>query len=147
MKIYVAADHAGFEVKKKILSLLKEHGYEPINLGTDSIESVDYPEYAQKLALRLQGDLDTRGILICGSGIGISIAANRYKKIRAFVCHSTEEAIIARQHNDANVICFGARSMKWPLIKECLHKFLKEEFEGGRHERRVHKIDDCEDCV
>lgn len=147
MKIFVAADHAGFEMKEKILEELVSQGYDTVNLGTDSLESVDYPDYARKLARRLQREEGSRGVLICGSGIGISIAANRYKRIRAFVCHSGDEARRARQHNDGNVICFGARVLEWPMIKECLDIFLKTEFEsGGRHERRVHKMDDCEDC-
>lgn len=147
MKIFVAADHAGFEMKEKILAELISQGYEVVNLGADSVESVDYPDYAKKLALRMQREEGSRGVLVCGSGIGISIAANRYKRIRAFVCHSTDEASMARKHNNANVVCFGARFLEWQAIKACLDTFLNTEFEsGGRHERRVHKMDDCEDC-
>ena len=142
MKIAIASDHGGFELKEKIKSYLASKKMETEDLGTDSPESVDYPDFAKKMArhiLALKADL---GILICGTGVGISIAANRFKGIRAALLYSPFVAEMAKKHNNANVVVFGGRTMDFENVKECLDVFLKTEFEGGRHLRRIEKIDE-----
>jgi len=142
MKIAIASDHGGFELKEKIKSYLASKAMETEDLGTDSPESVDYPDFAKKIArhiLALKADL---GILICGTGVGISIAANRFKGIRAALLYSPFVAEMAKKHNNANVVVFGGRTMDFENVKECLDVFLKTEFEGGRHLRRIEKIDE-----
>lgn len=137
-KIFIAADHAGFSLKKYLITELTKLGYTPVDLGTDSAEkSVDYPDFAQKLAKKLTTEF---GILICGSGIGISIAANRFKHIRAALCHNIKLAKLARAHNDANVLCLGARIVKNKAALGITKAFLTSKFEGERHERRVKKL-------
>lgn len=137
-KILIASDHAGFFLKKNLIQKLAELGYETIDLGCDSAEkSVDYPDYAQKLCEKLK---DGFGILICGSGIGISIAANRFDKIRAALCHNVKSAKLSRAHNDANVLCLGARFTKEKSALAITKAFLTSKFEGGRHEQRVAKL-------
>ena len=142
-KIYIAADHAGFELKQFLINELKLLNHQAIDLGCDSSEvSVDYPQYAQKLCQKLLNDEDKAvGILICGSGIGISIAANRFNNIRAALCHNIKSAKLSRAHNDANVLCLGARFTSEKLAKSIAKAFLMTEFEGGRHGRRVEGID------
>lgn len=140
-KILIASDHAGFDLKEFIISELTCLGYEPIDLGCDSAQkSVDYPDYAQKLCKKITLKNQLRGILICGSGIGISIAANRFKHIRAALCYSTNSAKLSRAHNDANVLCMGARASKPKLALSILKAFLSTKFEGARHAARVAKI-------
>lgn len=142
MKIAIASDHGGFELKEKLKSYLASKKMETEDLGTDSPESVDYPDFAKKMArhiLALKADL---GILICGTGVGISIAANRFKGIRAALLYSPFVAEMAKKHNNANVVVFGGRTMDFDNVKECLDVFLKTEFEGGRHLRRIEKIDE-----
>ena len=139
-KIAIACDHAGLEMKAELSKLLSDLGYEVLDLGTDGPESVDYPDFADKMAETLAADDVEKGVLVCGTGIGISIAANRYRHIRAALCHSVTEAKLTRQHNDANVLALGARTMGMESALDCLRAFLTTEFEGGRHSRRVGKM-------
>lgn len=139
-RIVVAADHAGVELKAALKETLGELGYEVVDLGTDGPESVDYPDFADKLAGALADGTAARGVLVCGTGIGISIAANRHNHVRAALCHDATDARLARQHNDANVLAVGARTMGPEKAIDCLKTFLETEFEGGRHQRRVDKM-------
>ena len=141
--IAIAADHAGFALKGKIAAYLREHGYEVVDLGTDSEDRVDYPDYGMKLAEVVAKGKAKRGIGICGSGIGISIALNRNPLIRAALCHDINTATLARQHNDANVLALGARIVDEKTALACVDAFLKIEFEGGRHVARVEKLGRC----
>jgi len=141
--IAIATDHAGFELKEVLKKELELQGFGVINLGTDSKDSVDYPDYGYKLAEAVAGGEAKFGIAICGSGVGISIAVNRNKNIRAALCHNEEMAALSRQHNDANVLVLGARFVSDEVAKKCLKTFLKTEFEGGRHQKRVEKLADC----
>jgi glycine hydroxymethyltransferase len=136
--ICIAADHAGFELKQRIL----EHfsSYNILDLGTYSSESVDYPDYAQRVAEHLRDNPDYYGILICGTGIGVSIAANRYNHVRAALCRDDIDAALARAHNDSNVLVLGARSSEFQDIIKMISTFFSTEFEGGRHERRIRKF-------
>jgi ribose 5-phosphate isomerase B len=140
MKIAIGSDHAGFEVKNIIKSFLAELGHEVKDFGCESSDSCDYPDYAYPLAREVAAGNFDFGILICGSGIGMSIVANKVEGIRAANCCSVEMARLARQHNDANVLTFGARLIPIELAKEIVSAFLEESFEGGRHQRRVGKI-------
>lgn len=142
MKIAIASDHGGFELKEKLKSYLASKNMETEDLGTDSPESVDYPDFAKKMARHILGKKADLGILICGTGVGISIAANRFKGIRAALLYSPFVAEMAKKHNNANVVVFGGRTMDFENVKECLDVFLKTEFEGGRHLRRIEKIDE-----
>jgi ribose 5-phosphate isomerase B len=138
--IALACDHAGFPLKAALQKIVADKGYKVLDLGTNSGDSVDYPDYGYAMAKALEaGDADT-GILVCGSGIGISIAANRHPAVRAALVHDALGARMCRQHNDANVICFGARMIGEDTAKDCLEVFLATEFEGGRHARRVDKL-------
>lgn len=142
MKIAIASDHGGFELKEA----LKQHyaNLNLIDLGTYSAESVDYPDYAQKMAKAiLRGEADL-GILVCGTGIGISIAANRYKGIRAALLYSEDAARLAKQHNNANIIAFGERTMTVDEVIKYIDTFMQASYEGGRHQRRLDKIDATE---
>jgi len=138
--IAIASDHAGFELKAVLKECLESMGYEALDLGTDSTESVDYPDFADALAVAFQQGLADRGVLVCGSGLGISIAANRHRNLRATPCHDANWARLARQHNDANVLALGARLIDVDAARACLQTFLETPFEGGRHERRVSKL-------
>jgi ribose 5-phosphate isomerase B len=138
MKIFIASDHAGVELKQAVINYLKSLKHEVVNLGTDSADSVDYPDYANKLALELKQD--DLGVLICGSGVGVSIAANRHKHIRAALCATTKTAELSRQHNNANVLCLGARVTDEKTALEIVQKFFTTSFEGGRHQKRVEKL-------
>ncbi len=138
--IAIAADHGGFEMKSALLETLINDGYHILDLGTDTSRSVDYPDYAFKLARTLIEGKAQRGVLVCGTGIGISIAANRFPEIRAALVHNKEEAKLSREHNDANVIAFGGRILRIETARDCLNTFLNTNFEGGRHERRVAKL-------
>jgi ribose 5-phosphate isomerase B len=140
-KIFIAADHAGFTLKNFLVEELAKLGFKMVDLGCNSAEkSVDYPDFAKKLSLKINKNSADFGILICGSGIGISIAANRFKHIRAALCHNVKSAKSARAHNDANVLCLGARSMSNKLALAIAKVFLAAKFEGGRHDRRVSKL-------
>ena len=141
MKLVIGNDHAGVELKKKLVKALKGRGHEIINVGTDSLESVDYPDIAALVGEKVLDGKAEYGILICGTGIGISIAANKIKGIRAALVHNEFTARLARLHNDANVIALGARVIGDELGLACVETFINTEFEGGRHARRVDKIE------
>jgi ribose 5-phosphate isomerase B len=141
MTIAIASDHAGYKMKEMIKKFLEKNEYKVLDLGTNSEESVDYPDFAQKLAKKILEKKADQGILICGTGIGMSIAANRFKGIRAALCHHSQIARLSRQHDDANVLCLGERMIGDEVAKECTKTFLNTKFEGGRHTRRVSKID------
>jgi ribose 5-phosphate isomerase B len=138
--IAIASDHAGFEVKEALKTVLLEAGYDVADLGTDGPESVDYPEFADAMAEALIDGKVTRGVLICGTGIGISIAANRHRHVRAARCCDATDARLAREHNDANVLVLGSRTSGPETASDCVRMFLETGFGGGRHQRRVDKI-------
>lgn len=144
MKIALGSDHAGFEVKEKVKALLKNLGYEALDCGTHSKESCDYPDTAQAVAKSVAAKESERGILICGSGIGMEIAANKVKGIRAALCVNEEMASLSRLHNDANVLCLGARTFP-DNIDKTVETWLKTPFEGGRHQKRIDKIQKLEE--
>jgi ribose 5-phosphate isomerase B len=136
--IIIASDHAGFDLKETLKSDIAAFGFEVSDLGPMDTNSVDYPDYANKLATAIKGD--GLGVLICGSGIGMSIAANRHRHIRAALCHNATEATLTRKHNNANVLCLGARIIGSEVARDALKAFLTTAFEGGRHETRVAKL-------
>ena len=138
--IAIASDHAGFEVKEEIKKLLGESGFDVVDLGTDGTESVDYPDFADAVAAAIGDGKAARGLLICGTGIGISIAANRHRHIRAARCCDATDARLAREHNDANVLVLGSRTSGLETARDCVRMFLATQFEGGRHQRRVDKL-------
>ena len=138
--IAIAADHGGFELKSLLIKDLQAAGHVVVDLGTHTADSVDYPDFADALAAALKDGRAARGVLICGSGIGIAIAANRHRHIRAALVHGETEARLCRQHNDANVIVFGGRTLGPEIARACLSVFLSTAFEGGRHARRVAKM-------
>jgi ribose 5-phosphate isomerase B len=140
MKIAIAADHAGFALKEKLREQLAGKGHEVIDFGTGSAESCDYPDFAQPVAREVAGGRCDRGILVCSTGIGMAIAANKVAGVRAAPVQSTEEARLTREHNDANVLTLGARHLDEPQAMELIELFLQTEFAGGRHARRVAKI-------
>jgi len=138
--IGIGTDHGGFPLKRCVMDTVRNQGYEVLDLGTHNTEPVDYPEFAHKLVDSVMaGAIDT-GILLCGTGIGVSIAANRHNLIRAAVCYDTETALLARQHNNANVLCIGGRKTNEELAIEMVEIFLCTDFLSGRHARRVQKI-------
>ncbi len=144
MKIAIGSDHGGFKLKEIIKEYLINKGYSVSDLGCYSEESVDYPDYAEKVARAVaNGEFDL-GVLMCGTGIGISIAANKVKGIRAALCHDGLTARLAKQHNNANIICMGGRTTGIETAKDIIDNFLESEFEGGRHLRRINKIKDIE---
>lgn len=138
--IAIASDHAGYELKTVLKEDLADMGYAVLDLGAEGPESVDYPDYAYALSAAIGGGRARRGVLVCGSGIGISIAANRHQGIRAALVHDALGAQMARKHNDANVICFGGRMIGPDVARDCLKQFLETGFEGGRHAGRVDKL-------
>ncbi|NNG04082.1 MAG: ribose 5-phosphate isomerase B [Inquilinus sp.] len=138
--VAVASDHAGYPLKQALREFLAGAGIEVLDLGTDGAESVDYPDFAFALAEAVRVGRAERGVLVCGTGIGISIAANRHDWIRAALCHDTTSARLSRQHNDANVLVLGARLIGPEVAQDCLSVFLSTEYEGGRHDRRVAKL-------
>lgn len=139
--IIIGADHAGFQRKEEIKQWLQENKYATLDAGTDSEESCDYPDIAKKVAELVSKDETKKGILICGTGIGMSIVANKVKGIRAAHVTSEYEAQMAKQHNDANILCLGARTIEKEMTIRCVEKWLSAQFEGGKHERRVRKIE------
>lgn len=143
-KIAIASDHAGVDYKKKLIERLTARGYECVNLGTDTEDSVDYPVYAKRVCGKITSGECKLGILICGTGIGMSIAANRQPGIRAALCGDTESAALTRQHNDANVLCLGARILPFEKAAEITDIFLGTAFLGGRHQRRVDMLEHME---
>jgi len=138
--VAVASDHAGFELKGMVKSELEAMGHTVLDLGTDGPESVDYPDFANALAEALGAGRAARGVLICGTGIGISMAANRHRHVRAALCHDGTSARLARAHNDANVLALGARLIGSEAARDCVRMFFSTAFEGGRHARRVGKL-------
>jgi ribose 5-phosphate isomerase B len=138
--VAVGSDHAGVALKSEIVTLLRSLGHEVLDLGTEGPDSVDYPDFADAMAAALDTGRASRGILICGTGIGISIAANRHRGVRAARCCDATDARLARQHNDANVLALGARTGGPETARDCVTAFLATEFEGGRHQRRVDKM-------
>ena len=142
--IAIASDHAGYDLKTVLAEELGTMGYEVVDLGTDGRDSVDYPDFAKALIKAVIDGRADCGVLVCGTGIGISIAANRHPGIRAAVCHNETTARLARAHNDANVLALGARIVGIEVAKDCLKAFLTTEFAGGRHAGRVAKLADGE---
>ena len=140
-KLAIASEHAGEDYKKRLIEHLEKQGYDCINLGTDTEESVDYPVYADRVCGKITSGECALGILICGTGIGMSIAANKHKGIRAALCSDTESAALTRQHNDANVLCLGARILPFEKAVQITDAFLNAEFLGGRHQRRVDMLE------
>lgn len=138
--IYCASDHGGIMLKATLIEHLSEAGYQVHDVGTNGTQSVDYPDFGAKLAEALKDNPDAFGVAICGSGIGISIAANRHSWIRAALVHDSLTAKLARQHNNANVIAVGERTMGALTVLECVDVFLNTSFDGGRHEKRVEKL-------
>jgi ribose 5-phosphate isomerase B len=138
--LIVGSDHAGLDLKRELAVVAAELGYEVVDLGTQSSDSTDYPDYAHQVADAVARG-EGLGLLVCGTGIGMSMAANRHPGVRAALCGDMYSASMARQHNDANVLCVGARVIGPGLAAKVLEAFLGASFEGGRHERRVHKID------
>jgi len=142
LKIALGADHGGYELKEQVKKHLSDKGYEVIDFGTNSTESVDYPVYAKKVGEAVVAHNADFGIVICGTGIGISMAANKVKGIRAALCHNVFTARLTREHNDANVLAMGGRVLGTGLALEMVDVFLTTKFEGGRHKRRVDQIED-----
>ncbi len=140
IKIAIASDHAGYPLKRELDEELQRLGYQVLNLGTDGPDSVDYPDFGHALAERVASGEAELGVLVCGTGIGISIAANRNPRVRAALCHDTTSARLSRQHNDANVLVLGARMTGAEVAMDSLRVFLDTPFEGGRHARRVAKL-------
>ena len=139
-KIFLSSDHGGFDLKECIKGFLKNNNYDFEDLGCDSLSPVDYPDYAKALAKKLIINNEFRGILLCGTGIGISMAANRFSHIRAALCTNVEMASKSRKHNNANVLALGGRILKNSLAIDIVKEFLNTEFENGRHTLRVNKI-------
>ncbi|MFC1783059.1 ribose 5-phosphate isomerase B [Planctomycetota bacterium] len=144
MKIAIACDHRGYEAKELIKNMLGRAGHEVIDFGADESKSCDYPDYAIPASLTVSRKEVDRGVLICGSGVGMSMTANKIPGIRAALCHDELTARMSRQHNNANVLCLPAMLVNDPLIIRIVESWLKTEFEGGRHERRVQKVMDAE---
>lgn len=143
MKVIIGCDHAGFEYKTLLKKVLVQKGVEVVDIGADKeIEEDDYPDYAAKVAIRVLEDYDTRGILICGSSVGVSIAANKFNGIRAAVCHDTYSAHQSVEHDHANILCLGSRVIGIELAKEIVFSFLNAQFSNeARHLRRLKKIE------
>ena len=141
MKYYIATDHAGIDFKAFIKSLLEAKGHEVVDLGPFTTERVDYPDYAKKLCHEVLADEGSKGVLICGTGIGMSLAANKVQGIRAALCHDAYTASMARAHNDANVLVMGARVLGYGTAESIIDAWLSAEFEGGRHAERIAKLE------
>ncbi len=140
MRVVVGSDHAGYKLKEAVKAFLLSKSYSVDDLGCSSTESVDYPDYARAVARAVAAETGTMGILICGTGIGVSICANKVPGIRAALCHKEYETEMSRNHNDANILCLGARTLDGDEAIHLVETFLNTEFEGGRHLRRVNKI-------
>ena len=144
MKIVVGSDHAAYELKEAIKEKLTAEGHEVIDVGCDSLESVDYPKYGHAVGRTVASGDAERGIAVCGSGIGISIACNKVPGIRAALCTSVEMAEMCRRHNNANVVCMGARMISQELAFDIIDKWMTTDFEGGKHLRRINEIEDLD---
>ena len=140
MKVAIGNDHGGVELKNHLMDYLKKNGHEVVNVGTDENASTDYPIYAERVAKKVLSGECERGILICGTGIGISISANKIHGVRCALCSEPVSAALSRQHNDANILAMGARTIGPVMAEEIVRTFLTTEFEGGRHAIRVGKI-------
>ena len=141
MKLYIATDHAAFCIKEDVKEIFTKLGCEVVDLGPEDDSRVDYPDFAHKLSQEVLNDAGSFGVLICGTGIGMSLAANKHQGIRAALCHDAYTAHMARAHNDANVLCFGQRVVGLGTIESICEAWVKEPFEGGRHADRVEKIE------
>ena len=139
-KIFISSDHAGFKLKEAIKIYLNKKNYKFIDLGPSNDKRVDYPDFAHKVAKKVKTNKNHVGILVCGSGMGMSMAANRHKKIRAAVCYSVKNTKLSRLHNNANIITLGSRLTKKNTVFKCIDVFMNTKFEGGRHKKRVKKI-------
>ena len=142
MKIALGCDHAAYELKEAIKEKLSAEGHEVLDMGCDSTESVDYPKYGHAVGRAVAAGDAERGIAVCGSGIGISIACNKVPGVRAALCTSVEMAEMCRRHNNANVVCMGARMISQELAFDIIDKWMVTEFEGGKHERRINELED-----
>lgn len=140
MKLAIGGDHAGFQYKERLIKHLESKGHEVLDFGPPSDDSVDYPDHVHPLATSIASDDIELGILICGSGNGVAMTANKHENVRAALCWNTELAALARQHNNANIICLPARFVAYEYAESLTDTFIQTEFEGGRHERRVNKI-------
>ncbi|MBN1839088.1 MAG: ribose 5-phosphate isomerase B [Campylobacterales bacterium] len=141
MKFFIATDHAGIAIKPDVIAMLQHLGHDVIDLGPFNDERVDYPDFAHRLCIEVLKHEETQGILICGSGIGMSLSANKHVGIRAALCHDAYTAQMARAHNDANVLCFGQRIVGLGVIESMIDAWCNTSFEGGRHAQRVSKIE------
>lgn len=145
MIIAVASDHAGYLLKGKVVEHLKDLGYEVLDLGPQGPDPVDYPDYAKEVARRVSAGEVDRGVLICGTGVGMAVAANKFKGVRAVAAYHQYTALQAREHVDANVLCLGARVLGEDLALRILEAWLRGEFQGGRHQRRLEKLREIEE--
>ncbi len=146
MKIVIGSDHAAYEMKEKVKLLLQSKNIEVLDVGTHSADRADYPDYAKKVSHEVVAQ-NIQGILLCGSGIGVSIVANRFKGVRAALCRTPEDAEMSRKHNDANVLCLGARFNSESEVQKIIEAWFENSFEGGRHADRLNKFSDLgEDC-
>lgn len=143
MNLHIGSDHAGFEMKEQVKKYLQEKGHNVTDHGCYSLERADYPDHAHKTAEAVLADKNSLGVLMCGSGNGINISANKHKGIRSALCWTPEIAALARQHNDANIIALPARFIDFKAASACVEAFLSSVFEGGRHADRVKKIESC----
>tara|TARA_B100000029_G_scaffold65858_1_gene58787 strand:+ start:117 stop:548 length:432 start_codon:yes stop_codon:yes gene_type:complete len=141
IKIAIGCDHAAYNEKEKLKYFLRAKGYDLLDVGANSTESVDYPKFGHSVANMVANNIADKGIVICGSGIGISIAANKVKGIRAALCTSSEHAELSRKHNDANILALGARVTEYHILEEITEIWLNTEFEGGRHLKRINMIE------
>ncbi|MFH5832225.1 ribose 5-phosphate isomerase B [Halalkalibaculum sp. DA3122] len=140
MIIPIASDHAGYEAKETVVKILEEMGHMPVDFGTHSDDSVDYPDFAVQVAEKVDSGEHEQGILICGSGQGMCMTANKFKNIRAALAYNEASAALTRQHNNANILCLPGRELNEEQLRSILQSWLDATFEGGRHERRVNKI-------
>lgn len=145
MIIPIASDHAGFEAKEKVKKILEELGHMPVDFGTHSNDSVDYAEFAVQVAEKVDEGEHDKGVLICGSGQGMCMTANKYKNVRAALVYDDDSARLSREHNNANVLCLPGRQLSDEQLKKFVQTWLDTNFDGGRHERRINKIRDLTD--
>lgn len=140
IKIAIGSDHAGFELKQIIVEHLSSKNVDFVDFGTNSLDSVDYPDFAKRVADEVSNKDLVMGILVCGSGQGMAMTANRYKDVRAAICHNSDVAKVTREHNDANILCLGSRFIEEAEALKCVDVFLSTDFEGERHLKRINKI-------
>lgn len=146
MKYFIASDHAGVDFKAFVKELFEKKGYEVVDMGPSTKDRVDYPDFAAKVCEEVLANEGSKGVLICGSGIGMSMSANKFGGIRAALCHNEYSAMMARQHNDANILCLGERVSGLGMVEAIVEAWLSHSFEGGRHEGRVEKINKLGSC-